>query len=60
MSEDFNTVRHLPEQHAREHIIKARECLTLPSELGQHVTDSELQHVVLTVAAALLNPGQSI
>ena len=35
-----------------------RQALTLPSNPGEDVTESELLHVVLTVAAALLNPGQ--
>jgi hypothetical protein len=38
--------------------MKQRQALTLPSQPEQDVTESELLYVVLTVAEALLNPGQ--
>ena len=38
--------------------MKTRGDLTLPSKPGTQVSEAELLHVVLTVAAALLNPGQ--
>ena len=48
---------HLHLHFTREHIMTLREKLSLPLEAGEDVTPQELLHVVLIVAAAILNPG---
>jgi hypothetical protein len=41
-----------------ERIMTLRDTLELSTQVRQPVTQQELLHVVFTVAAAVLNPGQ--
>jgi hypothetical protein len=38
--------------------MKERDNLAILAHPGQEITEQELQHIVLTVAAAVLNPGE--
>jgi hypothetical protein len=38
--------------------MERRDKLVLPQVPGEDVTEQELLHIVLTVAAAVLNPGK--